>query len=155
MAHGSSTTLRQIGLVDALKSSPKYAYGNAEWLAEPDAVRRNSLRRRISVDADVYLGSVQAITRGGQVLGADFSGSRQAFYLFGPAKVIWVAGVNKIVNSLGAAFERIQKVALPKEDARMKDTGGFGSAVNKIAVYEAEPIENRITLVLVNDELGF
>jgi hypothetical protein len=155
VAHGSSTTLQQIGLVDALQNSSRIRYGNAEWLAEDDAAKRTALRKDISLNADVYLGSVQALTCAGQAVGADQSGSRQAFYTFGPKKVVWVVGVNKLVNDLEAAIARVYEVALPQEDARAKEIGWGGSAVNKLVVYEAEPVTDRITIVLVDEELGF
>jgi hypothetical protein len=155
VAHGSSTTLQQIGLVDALQSSSRIRYGNAEWMAEDNPTRRTALRKDISLHADVYLGSVQALTRAGQAVGADQSGSRQAFYTFGPNKVIWVVGVNKLVNDLEAAIARVYEVALPQEDARAKKVGLGGSAVNKLVIYEAEPVAERVTVVLVDEKLGF
>ena len=85
VAHGSSTTLLEIGLLDRLKDPTSgYRYLNAEWQAETDAARRIRLRAKLSADADYYLGSVQAICETGEVVGADQSGSRQAFYVYGP-----------------------------------------------------------------------
>jgi L-lactate utilization protein LutB len=155
VAHGSSTTLQQIGLVEALQSSSWIRYGNVEWLAETDAAKRTALRKELSINADVYLGSVQALTRAGQAVGADQSGSRQAFYTFGPKKVVWVVGVNKLVDDLEAAITRVYEVALPQEDARVKALGMDGSAVNKLVIYEKEPIPDRVTIVLVDEKLGF
>ncbi|MGZ3499383.1 MAG: lactate utilization protein [Vulcanimicrobiaceae bacterium] len=155
VAHGGSMTLREIGLVDALASSNRVRYGNAQWLAENDPHKRQALRKAISYSADFYLGSVQAITRDGHVVGADQSGGRQAPYLWGPRHVIWIAGQNKIVDTLDDALVRLQHVAFPKEDARIKSQGGKGSGVNKIAIYAREPDPQRITTVLVDQDLGF
>jgi YkgG family uncharacterized protein len=87
VAHGSSTTLQQIGLVEALQSTSRLRYGNAEWLSVADPTERTAIRRQISISANVFLGSIQAVTRTGQVVGADQSGSRQAFYVYGPDRV--------------------------------------------------------------------
>ena len=95
------------------------------------------------------------MTRTGQVVGADQGGSRQAFYMFGPRKVIWVVGANKLVNSLDEAISRVYEVALPLEDARAKSIGWGGSAVNKLVIYEADPVPDRISIVLVDESLGF
>lgn len=155
VAHGTSTTLIEIGFVDAMKRPDSgYRYLNAEWQAENDAVRRGRLRARLSVEADVFLGSVQAICETGEVVGADASGSRQAFYTYGPPRVIWVAGRNKLVPTLEDGLRRVREVALPLEDRRIRAAGGSGSAIGKLVVYERER-PGRITLVLVGEDLGF
>lgn len=156
VAHGGSTTLDQLGVVRALERSPRIRYGNARWLAEDDPGRRLALRKTLSVTADVYLGSVQAVTRSGQVVGADQSGSRQAFYVYGPGRVIWVAGRNKIVPDLDAALTRLREVVTPLEDARVKAAGNAaGTAANKIVIFERDPVPGRTMIVLVDEEFGF
>ena len=155
VAHGTSTTLEEIGFVERMRRPDSgYRYLNDEWRAENDAAKRGRLRARLSVEADVYLGSVQAVCETGEALGADQSGSRQAFYTYGPPRVIWVAGTNKIVPDVAAGIRRIREVALPKEDARMKATGAPGSSVGKLVIYERER-PGRITLILVGESLGF
>ncbi len=155
VAHGTSTTLIEIGFVDRMKApdSP-YRYMNAEWTQEGDAAKRGRLRARLSLEADWFLGSVQAICETGEVVGADASGSRQAFYVFGPPHVVWVAGINKLVPNLEAGFRRVREIALPLEDQRMKAAGAPGSSVGKLVVYEREH-PGRIVLVLVGERLGF
>ncbi len=155
VAHGTSTTLVEIGFVDAMKRPDSgYRYLNAEWQAEDDAARRGRLRARLSVDADVFLGSVQAICETGEVVGADASGSRQAFYTYGPPRVIWVAGRNKLVPTLDDGLRRVREVALPLEDRRVRASGGAGSHLGKLVVYERER-PGRVSLVLVGEDLGF
>jgi hypothetical protein len=156
VSHGGSTTIEQLGLDDALASCDRLRYGNAEWLAEDDFERRGAMRKRNSIFADVYLGSVQAVARTGQVVGADAGGSRQGPYVWGPKRLIWIAGMNKVVEDRDAAIRRVFEVCLPLEDARMRASGdGDGSSVNKLVVYEREPLPGRTTLVLVGQELGF
>ena len=155
MAHGSSTTLQEIGLVDRLRDpAAGYRYLNPEWQTESDATRRAGIRAKLSVEADYYLGSVQAISETGEVIGADASGSRQAFYVYGPPHVIWVAGINKLVPSLESGLRRVREVALPLEDQRMKHQGGPGSSIGKLVIYERER-PGRTTLVLVGENTGF
>lgn len=155
VAHGTSTTLIEIGFVDRMKApdSP-YRYRNAEWTRENDAARRGRLRATLSLEADWYLGSVQAVCETGEVVGADATGSRQAFYVYGPPHVLWVAGINKLVPDLEAGMRRVREVALPLEDKRMKAAGASGSSIGKLVVYERER-PGRITLVLVGEALGF
>jgi hypothetical protein len=156
VSHGGSTTLEQIGVVDALATSTRVRYGNAEWLAEDDAARRFEIRKRNSIFADVYLGSVQAVARTGQVVGCDAGGGRQGPYVWGPHRVIWVAGANKVVDDLDAAIRRVFQVALPLEDVRVREAGDApGSGVNKLVVYERELVPGRITVILVEASLGY
>lgn len=155
VAHGSSTTLQQIGLVDLLTRGERdYQYANSRWMAEADPQQRIRLRGQLSLDADYFLGSVQAIAETGEVVGSDAGGSRQAFYVFGPPRVIWVAGINKIVPTLDDAIRRAREVALPLEDQRVKSTGGAGSFVGKLVIYERER-PGRITAILVGEALGY
>lgn len=155
VSHGTSTTLIEIGLVDVLKRSDSgFRYGNAEWQAESDASKRGRLRARITAESDVFLGGVQAICETGEVVCADASGSRQAGYVYGPSKVIWVAGVNKLVATLEDGLRRLREVALPQEDARMKRLGAPGSQIGKLVIYEHET-PGRIHLILVGEKLGF
>ena len=155
VAHGSSTTLQEIRLVDRLKDPASgVRYQNPEWQAESDANRRVRIRAKLSVEADYYLGSVQAICETGEVLGADQSGSRQAFYVYGPPHVIWVAGINKLVPNVQEGLRRVREVALPLEDQRVKRQGGQGSSIGKLVIYERER-PGRFTLVLVGERLGF
>jgi hypothetical protein len=155
VAHGTSMTLREIGLVDYLCGTGSgYEYLNPQWQAETDAPRRARLRGELSLDSDYFLGGVQAICETGQVIGTDATGSRQAFYIFGPPRVIWVAGINKIVPDVEAGLRRAREIALPKEDARMKSVGMAGSSIAKVVIYERERL-GRISLVLVGEELGY
>ncbi|MEK6987900.1 MAG: lactate utilization protein [Candidatus Thermoplasmatota archaeon] len=154
VAHGTSTTLIEIGLVDRMKAPDSgYRYLNSEWTAENDAAKRGRLRAKLSMEADDYLGSAQAICETGEVIGSDMSGNRQAFYAYGPAHVIWVAGMNKLVPALEDALRRVREVALPLEDKRVRATGGAGSYVGKLVIYERER-PGRIALVLVGEKLG-
>ena len=155
VAHGTSTTLVEIGFVDRMKARGSgYRYLNAEWTAENDAVKRARLRAQLSVAADYYLGSVQAICETGEAIGADAGGSRQAFYTYGPPHVIWVAGINKLVTTLADGLRRVREVALPLEDQRVRSTGGTGSHIGKLVIYERERA-GRIVLILVGETLGF
>lgn len=155
VAHGTSTTLVQIGFVDRMKAADSpYRYMNTEWTKEDDPAKRGRLRAKLSVEADWFLGSVQAICETGEVIGADASGSRQAFYVYGPPHVLWVAGFNKVVTDLEAGLRRLREVALPREDERMKALGAPGSSIGKLVVYERER-PGRITLILVGESLGF
>lgn len=155
VAHGGSTTLHEIGLVDHL-SRPEcgYRYLNIEWMIANEPEARVQLRARSLLEAGYFLGSVQALCETGEVVGADASGSQQAAYVYGPPHVIWVCGLNKLVPTLADGLRRVHEVALPLEDRRIKQAGGKGSHIGKLVIYENEQ-PGRITLILVGQSLGF
>jgi L-lactate utilization protein LutB len=104
---GGSTTLAAMGVPDALRAGPwrlidRYKAG--DW----DETMR---RYREALDADVFVTGVNAITRAGQLVDMDSSGNRVAATIFGPRRVIVVAGANKVVEDLDAAFARIRMIA--------------------------------------------
>lgn len=68
---------------------------------------------RKAMTADFFLSSVNAITMDGKMVSTDATGNRMAPIIFGPKKVIIVAGANKIVKNLDEAFRRIKEVAAP------------------------------------------
>ena len=111
--------------------------------------------RRKSVTAQYFLASVNAITENGELVAVDGSGSRVGAYPFGAEKIILVSGINKIVPTLNDAFERIKNVVLPLESERAMKRYGRPARFGKWVIIERENIKDRITLILVNDELGF
>ncbi len=60
-------------------------------------------------------------------------------------------------SSLEEALRRIREHALPLETARMKSLGYPGSMIGKLLILERELtiLERDLTMVLVNEKLGF
>src|SRR3989442_6984799 len=53
VAHGSSTTLQEIGFIDHLKNVPSgYRYLNPEWQAQDDPTLSGRVRAELSVEPD-------------------------------------------------------------------------------------------------------
>ncbi len=152
---GASTTLEEIGFIEIL-SGEQHPWHNwkTRILHEEDKVKQYDLRR-LSTTSQYFVGSVQAITEAGVVLGCDATGSRQGGYVYGARKVVWVVGLNKIVADLDSAFRRLWEHCMPLEDARIKRMGGSGTSVGKVVIYEKELIPDRITTILVAEALGY
>lgn len=154
--NGSSQTLQEIGFIDYLKAG-EHGWNNVheEILKEKDPAKQARLRKE-SVLADYFLGSVHAITDAGQVVVASASGSQMPSYAFTSDNVIWVAGVQKIVPTLDAAFARIKDHVVPLEDTRMKGAGYPGTVWARTLIIEREIMPNRhLTMILVKEKLGF
>ncbi len=60
---------------------------------------------RKSFSADAYFTSTNAITEDGELYNLDGNGNRVAAMIYGPDKVIVIAGVNKIVKDVDEAIK--------------------------------------------------
>lgn len=155
--NGSSVTLEEIGFVDFLKSG-KHEWNNlhAAILSEEDKKKRAEMRK-YSVVSDYYLGSVHALTEGGEMVIASNTGSQQPHLVFTSPNLILVVSTQKIVSALPEAFERLEKHVVPLEDAHMKKLYGSGTAHNKTVILHGEGAATKrvATVVLVAEKLGF
>src|SRR5437588_335238 len=152
--HGASESLEAAGIIDEVEKSGRF-----------DAVRprirsldRNTQAdeiRRLSAAPDVMLGSVHAVTETGALLAASMSGSQLGPYVSGAGRVILVVGTQKIVSDLEEGLRRIKDYSFPLEDARAQAAYGIHSAVNKVLIINREIVPKRITVVLVDEVLGF
>ena len=101
------------------------------------------------------LGSVHAVTESGTLITASMGGSQLGPYASGAAKVILVVGTQKIVTDLEEAMARLEDYTLPLEDARAMEAYGIHSSINKLLIISREIVPGRITVVLVDEALGF
>ena len=83
------------------------------------------------------------------------SGSQLPAYAGGAARLILVVGAQKIVPDVTTALQRIERYALPLEDARARAAYGQSSAVNKLLIIHAEPFPGRTTVLLVRRAIGY
>ena len=153
--NGSSTTLNEIGFSDFLKNG-KHGWKNLhdEILMEKDMAKQGDLRRKATA-AEYFLGSVNAISKNGELVSCDNSGSRVGAYLFSAKNLILVTGVNKITGSIDEAMQRSREHVFALENERAKKVYGFPSNVSKWAIIEKEINPNRIKLILIKEKLGF
>lgn len=153
--NGHSTTLEEIGFTEYLSE------GDHEWESLPDEIwsidddaKRENARRE-SQTADYFLGGINAIAKTGELVAADRSGSRIGAYPYAASNVVIVSGVNKIVDDLSAALDRLESVAYPLENERAKDAYGVESAIAKQLIFRQELEEERTTVILVRERLGY
>lgn len=155
--NGASVTLEQIGFVDYLKSG-EHGWNNLHEgiLAEKDPAIQASLRKQ-AVLSDYYLGSVHALTETGEYLIASNSGSQLPHIVFTSANLIFVVSTKKIVPNITEAMNRLMEYIMPLEDKHMKEKYGVGTAANKILIVNGENgmMQRKVTMILVNEDLGF
>jgi L-lactate utilization protein LutC len=111
--------------------------------------------RRLASAPDVMLGSVNAVTETGTLVVASAGGRQLGPYAAGAGRVILVVGTQKIVSNVEEALRRIHEYVLPLEDARAHAAYGVHSGVNKVLIVNRELTPGRITVVLVDEALGF
>jgi L-lactate utilization protein LutB len=155
--NGASRTLEEIGYIAYLK------HGGHGWnnlhetiLKEEDAAKKALLRKQ-SVVSDFYLGSAHAIAQTGELVFASNSGSQFPHLAFTSQNVILVASTKKIVPTLADAFDRIDTHVVPLEDARMRETAGYGTLHAKTLILHKEnpAMGRKVHVILVNEDLGF
>ena len=152
--HGASQTLDVLGITDEIDKSGRYdALRPRIW--GMDRKTEGDEIRRLGAAPDVMLGSVHAVTETGSLLAASMSGSQLGPYVSGAGRVILVVGTQKIVTDIEEGLLRINEYAWRLEDARAQAAYGIRSAVNKVVIINREITKGRITVVLVDEVLGF
>jgi L-lactate utilization protein LutB len=161
---GGSRTVSEIGLLEALRSGEhnlidQYAPGMSK-----DAVME---ARKAGTHADCFIAGSNAVTDDGKIVNVDGLGNRLAGFCFGPDRVIIVVGRNKIVENVDAAIWRVRNIAAPMnarrfgastpcaKTARCHDCDIPERICNLTLIIEKQRQPGRMTVILVNEELGF
>ena len=151
----TSQTLEATGIAADILQSGRYNAVLNQWARWDPATHAKEMRQTGAVP-DWAVGSVHAVTAEGQVVVASASGSQMPAYVFGAGHVVWVVGIQKIVPDLDAAFKRVYDYVLPLESERAHEAYGVpGSFVAKLLVLNKEFQPGRISMILVNQVLGF
>ena len=108
---GGSVTVEQMGLYPALTER-----GNTVYWHWKDA--NAEAARRAAMNADVYLCSANALTESGRILNIDGTGNRLAATLYGPPRVFFLIGENKICADENA-MDRAKTHACPPNARRL------------------------------------
>ena len=106
---GGTLTIDELGLKDLLRA-------RGQKLIDRDIAQSNEERvelMRQGLLADTFLTSSNAVTADGQLFNIDGNGNRVAAFCFGPKQVIVVAGMNKVVPDMDAAYSRVRSYTAP------------------------------------------
>jgi hypothetical protein len=163
VAVGGSETLAAMGIVDIFRQGDYDffdRYQNIPFTETVEIYRQSML-------ADFLVTSTNALTRKGELVNTDSSGNRVAGMIFGPKRVIVVAGANKVVDNLDEALKRIRKIAPMNafrnghkvpcvETGICVDCQLQQSVCNSIGIINhGRKFEGRITVIMVAEEAGF
>lgn len=146
---GGSETLKDIGAREAITSSGKTLGVSA-------------------AETDLFLLSANAVTVDGRIVNIDGTGNRVAASIFGPKRVVYVIGRNKIVaGGVDDAIQRAKRFACPPNCRRlMKHTPCAQTDVcadcdspdricKVTVIFDRPPTRTPTKVILVGDELGY
>ena len=160
---GGSYSVEEIGLIKAL-----YERGNKMIDRSKAKDREESLDiMRQALLCGTFLMSSNAITENGELFNIDGNANRVAALCFGPKNVLIVAGMNKIVRDMEAAYSRVRNYAAPVNAQRFNletpccKTGKCADCLSEQSIC-SEFVETRmskptgrIKVILVGENLGF
>ncbi|MBR2496013.1 MAG: lactate utilization protein [Clostridia bacterium] len=113
ISFGGSMTVAELKLKDYLDQNGYNLFVENEHISRAEIMKTAML-------SDVYILSANAITKKGEIINLDGRGNRIGASAFGPKKVIYVVGINKIVDTLQDGIKRVRNVAAPKNAQRLK-----------------------------------
>ena len=151
---GASVTLEQTGIKDEIDQSGRFDALRPKMFAMNRETQGREIRK-LGGAPDYAAGSVHAVTEDGHVLIASNSGSQLGPYASGAGKVIWVVGAQKLVKDINAGLRRIEEHVLPLEEIHMQELYKISTNISKVLIVNREIRPNRITMIIVKEELGF
>ncbi len=164
VSSGGSMTLGATGLLERLAEIKdlEVVSPNAPGLEIEEKIEL----RRQGLLVDLYLSGTNAVTEDGVLVNLDMIGNRVGAITFGPKKVVVFVGRNKIVADLEATMWRIKDFAAPANAMRLDcktpcvttsvcaDCSSPGRICNSWGITEKSFPKGRITVVLINEDLG-
>lgn len=160
---GGTMTVRNIGLPDYLRSRGTLKVLDRDLVNTPQEKQDMYMK---AFSADVYLSSANAISEDGVIVNIDGTGNRVAAITWGPKKVIFVIGLNKVAQNVEAALARARSTASPINASRFDiktpcQTDGVchncnspQSICNYVHFLRNSP-NGRHLVVLVGESLGY
>jgi L-lactate utilization protein LutB len=164
VALGGSMTLFETGVIDLLRNGDYQFLDRYEKGLSPEDIRKIYLD---SFDADAYFTSTNALTIDGMLYNIDGNGNRVAAMLYGPKKVIVVVGINKIVNNLEEAENRLKNFTAPANAKRLNlntpcastgicsDCNSPNRICTDYVTIKRQRTPNRMHVLLLKNEYGY
>lgn len=107
---GGSATLDALGVYDKLAAHNTVIW---HWKQEADAARKAAMQTQ------VYLSSANGLAESGEIVNIDGTGNRVTMAAYGPEKVYYICGINKLCPDITSAIDRARNVAAPQNARRL------------------------------------
>ena len=162
---GGSKTMAALGLAESMASAGKeiLRHGDPKW---SPAEKMDVMRRELT--CDLFLTSANALTADGRLVNIDGNGNRVAASIFGPKRVVFGVGRNKIVDGgIDAAIDRIKREACPPNCRRLNkktpcaatgvcaDCSSPDRICKVTVVMDRRPSQTDAHVLLVDEDLGY
>ncbi|HOO63130.1 MAG TPA: lactate utilization protein [Synergistaceae bacterium] len=160
-----SVSVREIGAVEALQKRGNTVVQHWDPSLKTPEERKARLLEEFS--CSVHLTGTNAMTKDGMLVNIDGTGNRVAAMSWGPGKIIFIVGINKICPDLETAIQRVRDVATPPNAIRLKlDTPctKTGYCVNcdspqrvcrALLVLERATLGRESHVIIVGEPLGY
>ena len=160
---GGSVTLQEMELLEAL-STHNTVYSHDK---KPENLTVMETRTMAS-QAEIYISSVNAISLQGEIINIDGTGNRVAATTYGPKKVYFVIGCNKVEPDFEAALFRARNIAAPLNAKRLNRNTPCAKNGDKcyncnspericraLSVFWTKPTGAEYEIILVKEKLGY
>nr|WP_027871629.1 lactate utilization protein [[Eubacterium] cellulosolvens] len=160
VTNGGVQSAKEIGLLQALEEG-NYEYCNREKYTDKKAAAL------FAYTADFYISSCNAMTDDGILVNIDGNSNRVSAIAFGPEKVIFIVGMNKVTSDFDSALKRARNEAAPINamrfdiDTPCKKTGSCANCKSpdticcNFMVTRYSRHKDRMHVILVDENLGF
>lgn len=160
VTNGGCMSAEEIGLIGAVKS------GNFRYI-DRDAAEDKRQAMLDAYDADVYLASCNAISKDGVLVNIDGNSNRVSAIAYGPKKVIFVVGMQKVAPDVDSAIKRARNTAAPLNCTRLHcatpcvKTGSCADCLTpdticcQFLLTRYSRHKDRIHVILVGEEVGY
>lgn len=161
---GGSVTVRELGIVEKLEQMGFTVLDH--WKENLSNEERAGVRKS-HLTCNVFITGTNAITEEGELVNMDGIGNRVSSMIYGPERVIIVAGYNKIVKDLNKAVERIKTIAAPMNAKRLNlglpcaqqgyctDCKSDKRICRILTVIQRKPPETDIRIFLIKEDIGY
>jgi len=161
---GGTATVRDLGIPAMLKNRGTLQVLDRDEVETPEEKQEMYLK---AFSADVYLTSANAISEDGVIVNIDGNGNRIAAISWGPKRVIFVIGLNKVAQTVEAALARARGIASPinsqrfemntpcKLDGKCHNCNSLESICSYVHFLRNSRGGGRHIVVLVGENLGY
>ena len=156
---GGGMSIQEIGLKDAL------IQGNYRFIDRDKMDRREAYLA--SYDCDFFLSSANGMSNDGVIVNIDGNGNRLSAIAYGPRKVLFIVGMNKLCPDVDSAIKRARTVAAPinaqrfdintpcKKTGTCLDCKSPDSICSQMLITRFGFDPERFHVILVGEDLGF
>lgn len=158
VGYGGSITCKPLGLFATIETYAREVFTHLPG--------RGDVEERKALLADVFLSSVNALSMDGHIVNIDGTGNRIAATCFGPRRVVYLIGRNKIVPTLHDALLRAKEAAVAvarhyEKKTPCVTTGKCEECLSPDCVCSVTTIHRKCpaglaaSVLLINENLGF